>query len=113
VDATWRPWNQKVDHGSHSRKLNDIEEKLTEEALNERCSRAEKIDRKLVQMVVRRISLETRGVLVEMRASSIGHPMHRLGFARGEAHVRRRQEADPRTEAAFRAAVEASSYTPV
>jgi hypothetical protein len=48
VDATWRPWNHKVNHGSHRRKLNDIEEKMIEEALNERSARGEKIDRKLV-----------------------------------------------------------------
>jgi hypothetical protein len=63
VDATWRPWNHIVDHGSHRRKLNDLEEKRIEEALNERSARGEWIDRKLVQIVVRQITLETRGWL--------------------------------------------------
>jgi hypothetical protein len=62
VDATWRPWNHKVNHGSHIRKLNDLEEKLIEEALNERSAGGEKVDRNLVQIVVRQITLEARGV---------------------------------------------------
>jgi hypothetical protein len=66
VDATWRRRNHKIDHGSHCRKLNDFEEKLIEEALNEQAARGEKIDRKLVPIVVRQITLETRGFWVEM-----------------------------------------------
>jgi hypothetical protein len=65
VDATWIPWNHKVNHGSHSRKLNDIEEQLIEDALNERSARGEEIDRKLVRIVVRQLTLETRGVWLE------------------------------------------------
>jgi hypothetical protein len=106
VDAMWRPWNHKVNHGSHRRKLNDIEEKVIEEALNERSARGEKIDRKLVQIVVRQITLETRGVRIDMCLSSMGNLMHRLGFTPRAAHVRRRHEADPHAEAAFQAAVD-------
>jgi hypothetical protein len=61
VDATWRPWNHKVNDSSHNCKLGVIEEKLIEEALNERSARGEKIDLKLVWMVMREITLETRG----------------------------------------------------
>jgi hypothetical protein len=67
--------------------------------------RGEKIDRQLVQIVVRQITLEIRGVWVEMSLSSLGHLMHRLGFTPQAAHVRRRQEADPHAEAAFQVAV--------
>jgi hypothetical protein len=59
VDDTW---NDKVNHGSPNRKLNDMEEKLIEEAVNERSARGEKLCRKPVQ-IVRQITLETRGVL--------------------------------------------------
>jgi hypothetical protein len=63
VDATWRPWDHQVNHGSHNCELNVLEEKRMEETLNVRSARAEKIDRKLVQIVVRQITLETRGCL--------------------------------------------------
>jgi hypothetical protein len=39
VAATWRPWNHKVNHGSQRRKLNDIEGKMIDEALNGRSAR--------------------------------------------------------------------------
>jgi hypothetical protein len=87
VDATWRPWNHEVNHGSHKHKLNDIEEKMIEEALNELSAGGEKMDRKLGQMVVRPITLETRGVWVEMSLSSLGRLMHRLGFTPRAAHA--------------------------
>jgi transposase len=89
VDATWRPWSHKVSHGFHSRRLNDIEEKRIEEALNERSVRGEKIDGKLVQIVVRQITLETRRVWIDMCLSSMCRLMHRLGFTPRAAHVRR------------------------
>jgi hypothetical protein len=116
VDATWGPWNHKVNHGSHSRKLNDMEELVIEEAPNWRSALGEKIDRMLVQIVVRQITLGTRGVWVEMCLSSLGCLRHRLGFTPGAAHVRRRQEPDPHAEAAFQAAVDdilaAPSFNP-
>jgi hypothetical protein len=70
VDATWRSWNHKVHHRAHRRKLNEVEEKLIEDALNERSACGEKIDRKLVQIVVRQIALETRGAGL----TCVGHP---------------------------------------
>jgi hypothetical protein len=90
VDAAWRPWNHEANHGSHIRKLNDIEEKLIEEAPNERSAGGERIDRKLVQIVVRQVTLETRGRWIDMCLSSMGYLMHRLGFTPRQAHVRRR-----------------------
>jgi hypothetical protein len=41
-DASWRPRDQNIDHGSHNRKLIDIEEKLIEEALIERSAPGKK-----------------------------------------------------------------------
>jgi hypothetical protein len=113
MDATWRPWNHKVKQGSHRRKLNDIEEKMIEEALNERSARGEKIDRKLVQIVVRQITLETRGVWIGMCVSSMGNLMHRLCFTPRAAHVRRSHEADPHAEATFQAVVDYSLADPM
>jgi hypothetical protein len=78
---------------------------LNEEALNERSARGEKLDRKLVQIVVRQITLQTRGVWIDMCLSSMSNLMHRLGFAPRAAHVQRRQEQDPHAEAAFQVAV--------
>jgi hypothetical protein len=92
VDGTWRPWNHRVNHGSHNCKLNDFEEKLSEEALNERRSaRGEKIDGKLGHIVVRQITLQTRGVWIAMCLSSRGCLMHHLAFTPRAAHVQRRQ----------------------
>jgi hypothetical protein len=106
VGATWRPWNHKVNHGSHKRKLKVIEVKLIEEALNERSARGGKTDRKPGRTVVRQITLETRGVWIDMCLSSMGYLMHRLGFTTRAAHVRRSHEADPHAKAAFQAAVD-------
>jgi hypothetical protein len=79
---------------------------MIEDAVNQRTSRGEKIDRKLVQIVVRQIALETRGVWIDVCLSSMGNLMHRLGFTPWAAHVRRRHEADPHAEAALQAAVD-------
>jgi hypothetical protein len=68
-------------------------------------ARREKIDRQLVQIVVRQITLETRGIWVEVSRSTLGRLMHRLGFTPRATHVRRRQEPDPHAEAAFQVAV--------
>jgi hypothetical protein len=58
VDASCRHWKHTVNHGSHNRELKYIEEKLIERARNERSARKERIDRKLVHIVVP----ETRGL---------------------------------------------------
>jgi hypothetical protein len=81
-----------------------MEEKLIEEARNERWARGVPIDRKLVRIVVLQITLETRGVWIDMCLSSPSRLTHRLGFAARAAHVRGRQVADARAEAAFPAA---------
>jgi hypothetical protein len=52
-----------VNHGSHNGKLNSTEEKWIEEALKERSAVGEKIDRQLVQIVIRQMRLERRGGL--------------------------------------------------
>jgi hypothetical protein len=113
VDATWRLWNNRVDHGSDRRKLSDIEEKMIEEALNERWARGEKIDGKPVQIVVRQITLETRGVWLNMCLSSMGRLMHCLGFTPRAAHVRRRHEVGPHAEDHSKPPWTASSRPPV
>jgi hypothetical protein len=61
----------------------------------------EKIDRSLVQIVVRQFTLETLRGWVGMCPSSISSLMHRLGLTPGEARLRRCQEADRAEEAAF------------
>jgi hypothetical protein len=78
ADATWRPSNHGVNRRSHIRQLNDVEETLIEDALNERSARRGKIDGKLAQIVVRQITLETRGVSIDICPPSMGRPMHRL-----------------------------------
>jgi hypothetical protein len=70
------------------------------------------MDRKLVQIIVRQITLETRGLWVDMCRASQGHLLHRLGYTRREAHVRRRREADPDAEAAFQVAVDSILASP-
>jgi hypothetical protein len=90
----------------HNCKLNVIEEKLIEDAMNERSARGEKIDRKPVQIVVRQGTLETRGRRIDMCLSSLGCLMHHLGLTPRAAHVRRRHEADPPAEATLLSAVD-------
>jgi hypothetical protein len=100
VDASWRPWNQTVNPSLHNRKLTDHEENQSGEARMARCARGESIDRKLAQIVIRQITLETRGVWVSMCLSSVSGLMHPVGFTPRGAHIRHRQEADLRAEGA-------------
>jgi hypothetical protein len=105
IDRSWRPWHHKSNHGSHRRQLTDTEERLIEEAVWERAARGGKTDRKLVRIVVRAVTLETRGSWIDICVSSIGNLMHRLHFTRRVAHVQRRHEVDSDAEAAFQADV--------
>jgi hypothetical protein len=85
-----------VNYGSRNGGQNDIEKKLIDEALYERCARGEIVDRRLVQVIVQQITLATGG--------GWGCVVDIVSVSRGPC--RRRREADLHTEAEIQASVE-------
>ena len=69
------------------------------------ASRGDKVDRRLVQLVVRAVTLETGVGWADLCLPALGGLLHRLAFTPGAAQVERRQEVDPGEEARLQADV--------